>query len=37
MRKDEMNKKVNEELSHIPKGWIVASPQRMLRVAYNMH
>lgn len=36
MKREKMNTIVNEELGHIPKGPITASPQRMLRAAYNM-
>ena len=36
MKKEKMNVMVSEELSHIPRGSIVASPQRRLRLVYNM-
>ena len=36
MKKEKMNMMVSEELSHIPRGSIAASPQRILRLVYNM-
>lgn len=36
MKKEKMNAMVSDELSNIPKGMITASPQRILRLYYNM-
>ncbi len=33
MKREEMRKKINEELKHIPRGWL---DQNMLRSGYNM-